>query len=748
MASNPYTYGSLGERWVVETPTSKANLDIARTKNDANRWALAQLVTAPDTSPHTLANGVLATTQSNGDNSTKVATTAYVDANVPSYTPSSLVGAIPSSNTTGQNAKNIIAVDLDDPTQVWSYTEFVRACQSTSWVSSMSSGENLGTPPTHGYMWIANDGGSVKWWNRDTGALYMTLTGGTDNAIAAAAVDLTFLDGKIYVATTTALFVLDLLADTAWRYTTGGMAIYKGNIKDRNAGSAYTVVNSGFAIDHNQVNGVAAWRDPLQSEVDSLGRPYQYIFAAVEDAGSVWYPYAGEVVEGVFEGAWFDSYGTHNGDQDHVAVSSRGWCGFTYHDGTNYRFYIIPSSHFADPRGPNYPEWHANAWGQCDNESAAGYAVDLPWTNSAVFRKPAAMPINWAWPGQDSWLISSDEGLAWYHPNMSDKVEGTAGGIKYSAVIRYNEIETTPYMKGDVRGVWCLNVDDDDSSTNGNDLTTVGSPTYANGGPAGGYVTLDDAGKYFTKTSFSDGDFGTADITVGGWFYLTGAPTSWAPMFYCTHSTGTGLISTEIQTSGIVTYWNDDAGSAETTTTPAIVTGEWYYLVCIKTVGYCYVYLNGELADRATNSAATGSVNCDQLAIGNRSPGTADKAFPGYLGGLFMTAVAHTPDEIRAEYRRGIHRLTSDTDVNDTLPVADVINVSADPSGGGWGVVTTDKKLTIFDAFGVPVKSDTYAGTTETDVALKVLPGMDQPIYAMSGDDQIEFVGGDQRAIQ
>ena len=80
MASNTYSYGSLGERWTVGDPTSKDRLDTSRVKNDANRWTLEALLTDPDTSLFTLVNGTLATTQSASDNSTKIATTAYVDA--------------------------------------------------------------------------------------------------------------------------------------------------------------------------------------------------------------------------------------------------------------------------------------------------------------------------------------------------------------------------------------------------------------------------------------------------------------------------------------------------------------------------------------------------------------------------------------------------------------------------------------------------------------------------------------------
>jgi len=50
MATNPYSYGTLGTRWTVGEPTSKSLLDISRVKNDANRWTLEQLITDPDDS--------------------------------------------------------------------------------------------------------------------------------------------------------------------------------------------------------------------------------------------------------------------------------------------------------------------------------------------------------------------------------------------------------------------------------------------------------------------------------------------------------------------------------------------------------------------------------------------------------------------------------------------------------------------------------------------------------------------------
>jgi hypothetical protein len=70
MATNPYSYGSLGQRWTVGEPTSKSLLDVSRVKADANRWALEQLIVDPDDT----ANFVLTAPGLNIDSST-----LYVD---------------------------------------------------------------------------------------------------------------------------------------------------------------------------------------------------------------------------------------------------------------------------------------------------------------------------------------------------------------------------------------------------------------------------------------------------------------------------------------------------------------------------------------------------------------------------------------------------------------------------------------------------------------------------------------------
>ena len=59
MATNTYTYGSLGQRWTVGETTRKTRLDISRISADANRWTLQQLITDPDNTAN-FAHGIKA----------------------------------------------------------------------------------------------------------------------------------------------------------------------------------------------------------------------------------------------------------------------------------------------------------------------------------------------------------------------------------------------------------------------------------------------------------------------------------------------------------------------------------------------------------------------------------------------------------------------------------------------------------------------------------------------------------------
>jgi len=77
--ANTYTYSGPGTRWAEGDPTSEDKLNIARINVDHVHEALNALMDT-DAATAALLDGVTATTQSAADNSTKIATTAYVDA--------------------------------------------------------------------------------------------------------------------------------------------------------------------------------------------------------------------------------------------------------------------------------------------------------------------------------------------------------------------------------------------------------------------------------------------------------------------------------------------------------------------------------------------------------------------------------------------------------------------------------------------------------------------------------------------
>ena len=65
-----------------------------------------------------------------------------------------------------------------------------------------------------------------------------------------------------------------------------------------------------------------------------------------------------------------------------------------------------------------------------------------------------------------------------------------------------------------------------DSSTNGFTVTENGSVVQGSFSPYGDNwsVYFDGSGDYLSADSLNIGNFGTADFTVEGWFYLTTAP--------------------------------------------------------------------------------------------------------------------------------------------------------------------------------------------------------------------------------
>ena len=86
--ANTYTYSGPATRWSEGDPTAVDYLNVSRVNADHLYEALNTIIPPASSTAGAataLKNGTTATTQSAGDNSTKLATTAYADAAAPSY---------------------------------------------------------------------------------------------------------------------------------------------------------------------------------------------------------------------------------------------------------------------------------------------------------------------------------------------------------------------------------------------------------------------------------------------------------------------------------------------------------------------------------------------------------------------------------------------------------------------------------------------------------------------------------------
>jgi hypothetical protein len=168
----------------------------------------------------------------------------------------------------------------------------------------------------------------------------------------------------------------------------------------------------------------------------------------------------------------------------------------------------------------------------------------------------------------------------------------------------------------------------------------------------------------------------------------------------------------------------------------------WHYVVAQRSNGSgtndeLELWVDGILTASKTSSEVA-SFSITDVIIGANGSG-ADK-WHGLLGGMFWSLTPMTEREIKAEYQRGLRRINSTIDANDTISDDDVASVATDPAGKYVTVMGDDKAAYIFDEFGVPVASDTYPGTTARGSAIKSMLNGPDPHYVMAGSDQIEIV--------
>jgi hypothetical protein len=172
------------------------------------------------------------------------------------------------------------------------------------------------------------------------------------------------------------------------------------------------------------------------------------------------------------------------------------------------------------------------------------------------------------------------------------------------------------------------------------------------------------------------------------------------------------------------------------------ILGEWQYIVGVYDGALMSLYVNGMLVNTAVQTGTICNTTESVFIGANSTSNVADLFWDGKIGGAVISAAAMTPREIKAEYVRGLRRINSTIDTNDTISDNDIAGLAADPAGKYVTVMGDDKSVYIFDEFAVPVACDAYPGAAAADggVAIKSMPNGADPHYIMAGSDQIEIV--------
>jgi hypothetical protein len=285
-------------------------------------------------------------------------------------------------------------------------------------------------------------------------------------------------------------------------------------------------------------------------------------------------------------------------------------------------------------------------------------------------------------------------------------------------------------------------------SPNGHDLTNNNSVTFSDGGPAGSYADFNGTDQSLTLADHADFTLTTAG-SFGAWFNQD-AETATAARIISKYDNGTSTdrsyrMYVNTANTALTVQWVHTSTTIVSSGGPAIAFGTWYHAVATYDGANTRLYVNGvEVAEDAMTGTVVDSAEIFAIGAGT-SANSPEYFFNGQIGGAFVSATAMTAREVAAEYQRGLRRINSTIDTNDTISDNDIAAIAADPAGKYVTVMGDDKAVQIFDQFGVPVASDTYPGTTAREPAIKSMPGGTDPHYVMAGSDQIEIVQPDTR---
>ena len=638
------------------------------------------------------------------------------------HKPKFVVG-YPSVIKTGENAQKIIKVRLDDLGQVWDLQAALQAARHTSWWAA---------PPMHGVLMVHEDQNSITWYDTDTDGQHIQIDGAASGIIDDATPVLTgvfFLDFKIYVCGSGGadVTIIDLLRDTAYRYSTAGLEQYKGTLGDFTGTAGYETLDSALVTFDDTCNMVAAVRDP--SLTDEFGRPKHWWIVG-SSATLKKYSIYSPVDEAIYDG-------THAHASDVVAVAPSGPYAYLRNDSGAYDYLFIMPSIFgitADSPAPGSNMFVSSATG--------GDAFQTPFSSSVIIQ--AAAWMDGAGPdGAPILAVAHDEGLT-FAIHKTNSLDGSS--------FHMNAAMCSPLGKGDRRAEWPLN-SVSDFSDHGHTLTNNNTVTFTDGGPAGSYANFDGVNQSLERADHADFG-GMADLTIAFWLYRdvdSGALEGLVGK-YDQGAAGDQSFNVHIDASDNLGFSVDtDVGDVGVTSPGTIATGQWYYVVAVAdsgTTGFLRLYLQGVLVKKTGTGHATIDDSAEKLFIGALSSGdTAQNFFDGRIAGVSISASVMTAGEIWWEYQRGLRRIQSTVDVNDALSNVDVKTVQADQESEHWIITDAGDAVTILDKFGVPISTDAAPAGTIRDACIWMPEGQDAPSYAMATSTRMELVQTDRRVF-
>lgn len=391
------------------------------------------------------------------------------------------------------------------------------------------------------------------------------------------------LDGQMVVATTTGVFVENLVADDI------------GNAEKYTTATTPAIVN-------NSCNDVAMTVLPNAPVDPATGLPVPTIAVAtdggvsvIKDDGNVWditatsYSIAGKVM--------FRNDNKLAFTLDNATVVQR-----------QLHVYNIPSADVSTG-APGYQKGAALEF----------YANELTWTPDLV--------VSPLYSGSTVYRVTdggvgSETGMAMLHENPASPTDGMVAYVTKD----YN----SGWMVGDIKGAWLadttaetLTTTDADRSVNGNDLTVNGSLTksaVASGAELMGYSGF-SATDYLEQPYNADLDFGTGDFYVMGWLIEqpnTGAESILSRCFWNGAAWVDGFLYLRVESNGeLYAYFSDDglATLDSVATGVTVDDGVPRLLSLVRRGAEAEVWINGSLSVSFTLSAAIGSLSSSSAPL-------------------------------------------------------------------------------------------------------------------------------------